>query len=151
MTQPDEKLEDSTPAMWPAQNLAERLVNVVFESASDAAAAVAKWCQQQALEQQLRALDDRELADLGVTREQLSVLASSQDAPELMRRMMERLGVSQELLSKYPGLKHQLERECSLCFSRGECRHWLGHGNADDGHKAFCPNASTFEDLKAKG
>lgn len=147
----DDKAQNVTPAMWPAQHLAERVAGVVYQGASDAAAAVARWCRRQALEQELKALADHELADLGITRDQIAVLAHSDDAPELMRRMMERLGLSPELLAKHPGLKQHLERECSLCFSRSECRDWLKQDQAAAGYKEFCPNASTFDDLKAKG
>lgn len=150
MTGTDEKIESATPAMWPVQHLAERVAGAVYQTASDAAAAVARWCRHQALEQELQALADHELADLGITREQIAVLARADEAPELMRRMMERLGVTQELLAKYPGLRQNLERECGLCCSRGECRRWLEQGKADSGHTEFCPNATTFEDLKAK-
>lgn len=150
MTGTDEKIEKVTPAMWPAQHLAERVAGAVFQKASDAAAAVARWCRHQALEQELQALADHELADLGITRDQIAVLARADEAPELMRRMMERLGVATELLAKHPGLKQHVERECSVCCSRGECRRWLDRGEADSGHTEFCPNAPVFEGLKAK-
>lgn len=146
----DEKTGNATPAMWPVQHLAERVVGTVYQTASDAATAVARWCRHQALEQELQALADHELADLGITRDQIPVLARADEAPELMRRMMERLGVSPELLARYPGLQQSLERECSLCCSRSECRHWLDRSEADGQNREFCPNAPIFEDLKAK-
>lgn len=150
MSETDEKTENATPAMWPVQHFAERVAGTVYQTASDAATAVARWCRHQALEQELQALADNELADLGITRDQIPVLARADDAPQLMRRMMERLGVSPELIARHPGLRQSLERECSLCCSRSECRHWLDRSESDGGHREFCPNAPVFEDLKAK-
>lgn len=150
MSRADDKTHVTTPAMWPAQHLAERVAGAVYHTASDAAAAVARWCRHQALEQELQALADHELADLGITRGQIALLARADEAPELMRRMMERLGITQALLAKHPGLKQHLERECSLCCARGECRRWLDRAASDAGHAEFCPNAPAFEELKAK-
>jgi len=147
MPDADERPSDLTPAMWPAQHLVERIVGGIYEQAVDAVAALRTWSRQEALERELTTLADDDLADLGITRDQIPALARSQEAPELLQRMLKRLGAPEQLLAKYPSLHSRLGHECALCFSRAACKRWLRDGGPVDGYKHFCPNAAILGKL----
>jgi len=147
MPDADERPSDLTPAMWPAQHLVERIVGGIYERAVDAAATLRTWSRQEALESELTALADDDLADLGITRDQIPALARSQEAPDLLQRMLKRLGAPEQLLAKYPSLHSQLGHECAICFSRAACKRWLRRGRPADGYKHFCPNAAILGKL----
>jgi uncharacterized protein YjiS (DUF1127 family) len=143
----DKKSADSTPAMWPVQQLAGRIIGTIHECTVDTTAAMRSWSRQADLERALNALADDNLADLGITREQIPALAGAEGAPELLRRMLQRLGLPAQSLAEFAELQSQVVHECAICFARAACKRWLRRGQPADGYKSFCPNAATFDQL----
>jgi uncharacterized protein YjiS (DUF1127 family) len=150
MTETDSSSSSVTPVMWSAQNWAARVFGGIRDVAVDAAGALKTWRRREALQHELQHLSDLDLADIGITREQIPVVARSQDAPLLMRRMMARLGIPEKALSKDPALRQRLVRECTTCYSRNHCRRWLRGGQRTEEYNQFCPNAPDFADLQVR-
>jgi uncharacterized protein YjiS (DUF1127 family) len=151
MTETDSSSSGVTPVMWSAQNWAARVFGGIHEVAADAAGILKSWRRQEALEHELQHLSDLNLADIGITRDQIPVVARSQDVPRLMRWMMARLGIPEAVLSKDdPALRQRLIRQCTKCYSRTHCRRWLRGGQRAEGYNQFCLNATEFEDLRAR-
>jgi uncharacterized protein YjiS (DUF1127 family) len=147
MTDSTERQEAIAAAMWPAQNLVERLVAGVYDRATAVVSMAESWRHRNALAKELTALDDHQLEDLGITREQIPQLVSAHpEAPALMQRMMQRFGVAAESLADKPELRRLLQQVCNGCFARGECKRWLRSAAAGD-YPGFCPNAPTFAEL----
>lgn len=147
MTEPKDSSSGVTPAMWPAQHLAGRLISGMYNIAAGASSTVKRWRRQDALAHELQRLSDLDLADIGIARAQIAVLARSQDAPELLRQMLARLGIPEVVLPKDPALRQRVQRACATCFSRAYCRRWVRSGQPAEGYKGFCPNAEEFEPL----
>src|SRR5262249_57220262 len=90
---------DSTPAMWWAQHAAERIARGLSAAVGGTVDAIEAQRRRCALERQLNALDDRSIVDIGITREQIPAIASAYpDAPQLLQRMMDPVGVASEPL-----------------------------------------------------
>lgn len=91
------------------------------------------------------------LEALNVTREQLrafdiSPLASA----ELLRRMMERVGLAGVDINGDAWLFKVPELRCRACASWRQCRRWLDSEARDDGYRDFCPNAELLDQLRLK-
>ena len=91
------------------------------------------------------------LEALDVTREQLrafdlSPLASA----ELLRRMMERVGLAGVDIDGYAGSSNVPGLRCRACSSWRQCRRWLDSEARDDGYHDFCPNAELLDQLRLK-
>lgn len=151
MTQTNKDENESAPEMWPVQHIAGRLVAGIYDGARSAAAAFATWCRQEALERELHRLKDEDLADIGISRDQIAAAARAQDAPQLLRRMLERLDITDRALARHPGLRAELARVCMTCEARGECRRWFGRGQSEDSYRDFCPNESELTALRKAG
>jgi uncharacterized protein YjiS (DUF1127 family) len=149
MTEARDTSNGVTPAMWPAQHLAGRLIGGIYGIAVGASTAVKTLRRQEALRHELQRLSDFDLADIGITRAQIGVVAGSHKAPELMRQMLARLGIPETVLQD-AALRYRLQRACATCFSRAHCRRWLRRGGPSAGYKAFCPNGEEFEPLIAQ-
>ena len=139
---------ESSPPMWRAQNAAERLVAGIDRGVRVAAEVVAAWCRQAALEKELQRLTDIDLADIGITRNQIADIAWSRDSPQLLQQMLQKLEIADGVLARHPGLRDELARACRSCGARKLCRHWLRRERADDSYRDFCPNESQFAALK---
>lgn len=61
-------------------------------------------------------------------------------------RMLARIGLGAEALPL--PVRVDLHLTCAGCTERPRCRSWLAAGEADDGYRLFCPNASMFDRLR---
>ena len=100
-----------------------------------------------ALEQQGQL--DMVLQDAGAGRGAVdAILRAHPGAPKRLAVMLRRLGISRDRLRE-SGTLHDVELTCTICEATGACDHWLRSGKSE-GYRAFCPNAATFEALRAK-
>lgn len=147
----DDKPAQTSEALWAAQNFIARLIDRLYSCGCAIAMAAEKETQRQVLERDLNALNDRQLSDLGITREQIPVVVSAYPiSAELLTRMLARLGITEEAIARNPGLRSELERTCSFCFLRQECRRYLKLplDAWPDGYRTFCPNAAKLDELR---
>ena len=72
---------------------------------------------------------------------------------ELLHRRMEALGVTHADIDRLSfGLIRDLERDCSCCSAKDECRADLVHQPESPGWTAYCANARTLDAArKARG
>ncbi len=75
--------------------------------------------------------------------DQLSMLDQSSPAPELMVRIMDRMGVNWKMAGRIDGglAWYAARTKCIFCRLEGECRSWLDDPEA---LPEFCPNAKFF-------
>ena len=152
MTGIDNKPAQPSETLWTAKSIIERLVGRLYSCGGAIGKATEKILQRQTLERELNGLNDRQLRDLGVTRDQIPLLVSAHpEATELLTRMLERLGITEAEIDSNIGLRDVLKRTCAFCLVRQECRRFLKLPNREDtdGYRAFCPNAAEFEDLRS--
>ena len=141
---------DSTPMMWRTQHAVDRVVRQLSAAIAGTVDAIETRRRRRVLERQLKALDDRGIADIGIAREQIPAIASAYpDAPQSLRRMMERLGVAPEPLLRDASLRREMEWNCVACSNRGQCRRWLKAAQPADAYRSFCPNAAGLDRLSA--
>lgn len=139
-----------TPIMWWAQHAADRIVRQLSATVVGAVDALETQHRRRALERQLSALDDRAISDIGIAREQIPAIAAAYPgAPQLLRRMMERLGVAPAPLLRDATLRRAMEWNCVACSSRAQCRRWLKSARPAAGYRSFCPNAAELDRLSA--
>jgi len=137
--------------MWWAQHAAGRVARGLSAAIDGTLDAIETQRRRCVLEQQLNALDDRCIADIGIAREQIPAIASAYpDAPQLLRRMMGRIGVAPEPLLHDAVLRREMEWNCVSCASRSLCRRWLKSAAPADGYRTFCPNAEGLDRLAAQ-
>jgi uncharacterized protein YjiS (DUF1127 family) len=149
----DDKPAQTPEPLWGAQNFIAWLVGGLYSCGGAIATAAERQTQREALERELKALDDRQLSDLGITRAQIPVVAGADPrSVELLTRMLARLGITEEAIAGSPGLRRQLERTCSVCFLRRECKRYLKLPTdvSPDGYRAFCPNAAKLDELRPR-
>jgi uncharacterized protein YjiS (DUF1127 family) len=92
---------------------------------------------------------DRMLADVGISRSQIPVLLSAH--PGAARRLggaMRRIGIDPARIRAGWTLS-DIEWTCTTCRSQRSCRKWLTSGARED-YRAFCPNAASFDRLRAE-
>jgi uncharacterized protein YjiS (DUF1127 family) len=141
---------DSTPILWRAQHAADRVVRKLSALVVGTIEALEVQHRRRALERQLNALDDRAIADIGIEREQIPAIASAYpEAPQLLRRMMERLGVAPAPLLRDANLRREMEWNCAACTNRSPCRRWLKAAKPVDAYQSFCPNAVALDRLSS--
>ena len=88
---------------------------------------------------------------LGVTREQLRMFELSPLASaELLKRMLERVGLAGIDVKDDDWSSHAPELRCRTCGSWRQCRRWLDSEAGDDGYREFCPNAELLDRLRLK-
>jgi uncharacterized protein YjiS (DUF1127 family) len=140
--------KDSTPIMWRVQHTADRVVRQLSATIAGTVDALEVQHRRRTLERQLNALDDRAIADIGIAREQIPAIASAYpEAPQLLRRMMERLGVAPAPLLSDGNLRREMEWNCAACSNRSPCRRWLKAAKPADAYRSFCPNAAALDQL----
>jgi len=140
---------DSTPTMWGIQHAVDRAVRGIAAAVAEAADAREIRQRRSVMERQLNALDDSTIADIGIAREQIPAIAAAwPDAPQLLRRMMERVGALPGLLCD-AGLHREMEWNCVACSNRSQCRRWLNSPQPSDAYRSFCPNAGGLDGLAA--
>lgn len=146
------KSNQSSESLWVAENLIARLVAGIHGCGGAVAKMAETVAQRNALERELAALDDHQLADLGINREQIPALVSAYpESTELLTRMLARLGITEAEIARNPGLRHELEHSCTHCFVRRECRRYLKLPTDQnvEGYRKFCPNAAELDKLRA--
>ncbi len=99
--------------------------------------------------QEVHALSDRDLDDLGMTREQvLAFLKMPRDITERVAAMGAIFGLSGSELKRDHGLWVDLLTTCGHCADRGSCGKLLAKGpGAQASEATFCGNGGTFKDI----
>lgn len=105
------------------------------------------------LARQLMSMDrrdyERAMADLGLGPGDLdTVLRGDPDSKALLDRMMAHVGIDAGWLGTHPRARRELERTCALCGERRRCRHWMKTRQPASAYRAFCPNASSFDETR---
>ena len=102
--------------------------------------------------EELAALDDRQLEDIGIQRGELMlVVAGAADASERIGIMASRLGIEPEALEARKPLLNEMTKRCAACRTKLLCAWWLAEGGGDDAFREFCPNAGRFVELRRRG
>lgn len=96
------------------------------------------------------ALSERELADLGVSRDQaLNLVSLPPDVPGRVAAMGRIFGLSEQELTRDRVAWRELLETCHHCRALPACRRFLGQRPGGEGarHEAagFCPNRASFE------
>lgn len=99
--------------------------------------------------QEVNALSDRDLDDLGMSRDQvLAFLQMPHDINERVTAMGAVFGLSQAELKRDHALWVDVLTTCGHCADRGACSKLLAKGDqARPSEAAFCGNRETFADL----
>lgn len=99
--------------------------------------------------QEVNSLSDRELDDLGMSREQvLGFLRMPRDISERVKAMGQIFGVSEVDLKRDHGQWVDLLTVCGHCADRAACAHVLAKGTTAQPSEAhFCGNRATFASL----
>lgn len=106
---------------------------------------IAIWHDRRMLAKELNALDDRILAELGLTRSEIPLMVRAYPtATEQFTRMLARIGLDTKEAPLDPATRGDMYRVCTLCAKRRRCRRWLASTKDADGYPAFCPNAWMF-------
>jgi hypothetical protein len=98
---------------------------------------------------EVNALSDRDLDDLGMSRDQLlTFLSMPRDISERVTAMGAIFGVSETELKRDHALWVEILSTCGHCADRSACAKLLAKGNEADASKAaFCGNRGAFADL----
>lgn len=101
--------------------------------------------------QEVNALSNRDLDDLGMSREQvLGFLRMPRDVSERVTAMGRIFGVSEVELKRDHAQWVDLLTVCGHCADRASCAHVLAKGaSAQPSEAVFCGNRATFTDLAA--
>ena len=97
---------------------------------------------------------DRMAGDFGMTGRELEELSTKgPHAADLMYQRMRALGLSTADVERIAhGLMRDLQKTCSCCNDKAECKKDLAERPDDSAWKAYCPNAIALESIKsAKG
>ena len=91
-------------------------------------------------------LSDRDLADLGVSRDQAERLAAlPDDVPGRVLAMARIFDLTEADLTRDRGAWDEVLTTCHACRELAACRRLLARGDrADPTEAAFCPNAAVF-------
>lgn len=106
-------------------------------------------CKRWQLEREFAQLEamgslDSTLTDIGLTRSQIeSLLAGYADSPDLLGRMLARLGIDPARLPAQS--LRTMTWACTTCADKRQCRTWLDEGGDKDFHE-FCPNAAQLDE-----
>jgi hypothetical protein len=90
--------------------------------------------------------DDRELADLGLSRADYALLVQSPPgARARIEHIAARLGVTPSMIDAEPGMAQEIAETCAACSEARACQRGIdtGAGFAT----VRCPNANRFRDL----
>jgi hypothetical protein len=91
---------------------------------------------------------ERRLTDIGLTPDDLVALGAGRPIPpQLMSRMIRRLGLKGALSRARPETTTRLITRCRACGALGECEAWLDDETAKHTPPRFCPNRDLFLDL----
>ncbi len=102
-------------------------------------------------EEAVLALSERELADLGVSRDQaLALVRMPPEVPERVAAMAKIFGVTEADLAGNRADWEELLTTCAACAETRICRRFLARDERDPANARFCPNAPHFEGLRAE-
>lgn len=114
------------------------------------------WSDVQArrrLRSEFAALDahgqlDSVLQDAGTSRGAMdAIVRAHPNASKRLAAMLQRLGLTRRDI-RDGGVQQDVELTCTVCDVTNKCNHWLA-SDATAGYQDFCPNAATFEQLRA--
>ena len=99
--------------------------------------------------QEVYALSDRDLSDLGMTRDQVLAFAHMpRDITTRVTAMGAIFGLSETELKRDHGLWVEILSTCGHCRDRGACAKLLAKSDdAQPGDATFCANRGAFADL----
>lgn len=102
--------------------------------------------------QEVEALSDRDLDDLGMSREQVrAFLTLPRDVGDRVAAMGAIFGIPEADLKRDHGLWLDLLETCGHCQDRGACAVALSQGDLTQPRDCgFCPNRGSFSDLAAR-
>lgn len=100
--------------------------------------------------QEVNALSDRDLDDLGMTRDQvLDFLRMPRDIDQRVTAMGAIFGLSEAELKREHGLWVEILSTCGHCTDRTACAKVLAKGSkAQTSEATFCGNREAFADLR---
>ncbi|MCB1359718.1 MAG: DUF1127 domain-containing protein [Rhodobacter sp.] len=98
---------------------------------------------------EIRAMSDRDLADLGVTRAQaMALTALPDDVPGRVAAMGRVYGLSEDRLTQRREIWNDMLETCHHCQDLAACeRTMVNRVAGDTPDVAFCPNARSFRAL----
>jgi len=98
---------------------------------------------------EVESLGDRELADLGVSRDQARALAAlPDDVPGRVAAMGRIFGISEAELTAQRHIWQELLSVCHQCRELPACRALMDTGTGTPDEAGFCPNRHEFADLR---
>jgi hypothetical protein len=108
-------------------------------------ALMARWREVK----EVAALSDHDLADLGMTRDQVETFAQMpRDVPDRLVRMAAIFGLTEAELKRHHGEYLALVETCGRCGSRADCARMLGSCEKKGPEDcSFCPNAEAYARL----
>ena len=99
--------------------------------------------------QEVNSLNDRDLSDLGMSRDQvLAFLRMPHDVTDRVTAMGAIFGIPAADLKRDHAQWVDLLTTCGQCADRARCASVLA-GGKDKAEASFCPNLPTFKDLAA--
>lgn len=120
--------------------------------------AVQGWRERLRLRRELDTLRrhgelERVLTDSGITPSDVPRLMRAHPrTPQQLDKMMHRLGIDRTALARGGAAAEVLramEWQCGECADWRQCRAWLASPDATESHRAFCPNAEAFDQLRS--
>jgi hypothetical protein len=101
--------------------------------------------------QEIEVMSERDLADLGMTRDQILDFASAPaDTEQRMAAMARIFGLSMDELRREYATYLDMVQTCGHCSARRQCSDTLAHAaQAHPEDCGFCPNARDYADRAA--
>jgi hypothetical protein len=95
---------------------------------------------------------DRIARDIGMTPANLDMLVrQGPHSADEFQKMLRALGIDEEAIWRAePALLRDMERVCSFCEHKGQCRHELEAGTAPANYEEYCANADSIGVLRFK-
>jgi hypothetical protein len=119
--------------------------------------AIANWVtryrQAVGLRRELAKCGPEEVAaiarDIGLSTQELEFIASKgPNAADELPKLLRALGVDpQKILSDRNGTLRDLQRICTTCGHKAQCKHELAAGTATKHYHGYCPNAVSIDEL----
>ena len=101
--------------------------------------------------QELKALSARDLADLGLSRDEAILLATlPDDVPGRVAAMARVFGVDEDTLHRERNTWNDLLETCAECKALPTCARFMAHPGDARQAAAFCPNAGSFAEAAAQ-
>ena len=87
--------------------------------------------------------------DLKISPSELAILARhGPNAADLLQELLDVLGLEKnDIENDEPSVMRDLERLCTTCREKRQCRFDLANGVVADNFHDYCPNASTLDAL----